>query len=63
MITYTYSYKLDSSGESIGRVKANNVNDALVKISKIKDLDTDSIKALFNIKKVKNDTQNQSRLF
>ena len=57
---YTYSYKLDSSNENIGVVEANNIDEAISLVSRIKCLDIDTTLELFNIKKVKNDTQNPS---
>jgi hypothetical protein len=60
MEQYAYSYKSDSTNEVIGIIDAKNINDALLFLCEIKRLDVDSVNALFNIKKVENDTQNQN---
>ena len=52
MKVYSYSYKLDSTNESIGKVRAENVEDAKVLITKIKNLNIDSIETIFNITEI-----------
>ena len=52
MKMYSYSYKLDSTNESVGKVQAKNVEDAKVLITKIKNLDIDRIETLFNITEI-----------
>ena len=52
MKVYSYSYKLDSTNESIGKVQAESVEDAKISIAKIKNLDIDSIETLFNITEI-----------
>ncbi len=50
MYIYSYSYKTDSSNESIGIVYADTYEDAVLKVSEIKQLPIDSILNIFNIK-------------
>jgi len=51
MYIYTYSYKSDPIHEVIGSVKAYTIEDALEKISVIKQLPIDDILNLFNVEK------------
>jgi len=50
MKTYTYCYHADLLKEPIGRVTANNICEARILISKIKQLDVASVEKLFEIK-------------
>jgi hypothetical protein len=52
MFIYTYSYKADSSNESVGKLRAENLDEAVLLLSEIKQLCIDDILNLFNIKKV-----------
>lgn len=52
MFVYTYSYKLDSSNEAIGKIRATNLDEAILLLSEIKQLCIDDVLNLFNIKKV-----------
>ena len=52
MSTYVYYYKRDSSCEPIGRVQANNLYEARELITQIKQLSSDNIDNLFEIKQV-----------
>lgn len=54
MSTYVYYYKLDSSCEPIGRVQANNLYEARELITQIKQLSSEIIDTLFEIKQVPN---------
>jgi hypothetical protein len=47
--TYIYYYKADSSCEPIGRVNADDAEDAIDQIAIIKQLSRDSIETLFVI--------------
>jgi hypothetical protein len=51
--TYIYYYKADSSCEPIGRVNADDKEDAIDQISVIKHLPLESIESLFVIERVK----------
>lgn len=51
--TYIYYYKTDSSCEPIGRVNADDVDDATEQIAVIKQLSRDAIELLFVIERVK----------
>ena len=51
MNTYTYSYKNDSTKETIGRVNALDLFEAQIKIAMVKKLSIESITKLFEIKK------------
>jgi len=56
MDTYTYAYKTDSKKEVIGRVLAEDLFEAQIKIAMIKKLSIESTKQLFEITKtVKNE--------
>jgi hypothetical protein len=55
MTTYVYYYKSDSSKEVIGRVNANNLNEARAMVMEIKRLPLDAVTSLFEIKQVRND--------
>jgi len=56
MDTYTYTYKTDSKKEVIGRVLAEDLFEAQIKIAMIKKLSIESTKQLFEITKtVKNE--------
>lgn len=52
MFIYTYSYKVDSSNEAVGKLRANNLDEAVLLLSEIKQLCIDDVLNLFNIKKV-----------
>lgn len=52
MFVYTYSYKTDTLNEIIGRVQANDLEDAVLKISDIKRLCIDDVLNLFNIERI-----------
>jgi hypothetical protein len=54
MSTYVYYYKKDSSFEPIGRVQANNLYEARELITQIKQLSSEIIDTLFEIKQVPN---------
>jgi len=58
MNTYTYAYHSDSNKEIIGRVRANDLFEAQIKISMIKKLSIESINNLFEIKKSLNNEKN-----
>ncbi len=51
--TYIYYYKADSSCEPIGRVNADDADDAIDQIAIIKQLSRDSIESIFVIEQVK----------
>jgi hypothetical protein len=51
--TYIYYYKADSSKEPVGRVFADDVEDAVEQIAVIKHLSRDSIESLFVIECLK----------
>ena len=51
MNTYTYAYKTDSKKEIIGRVHAEDLFEAQIKIAMIKKLSIENTKQLFEIKK------------
>jgi hypothetical protein len=55
MTTYVYYYKSDSSREVIGRVNANNLDEAQTMVMEIKRLPLDAVISLFEIKQVRND--------
>jgi len=56
MDTYTYAYKTDSKKEVIGRVHAEDLFEAQIKIAMIKKLSIESVKQLFEIiKTVRNE--------
>lgn len=55
MTTYVYYYKSDSSKEVIGRVNANNLDEARAMVMEIKRLPYDAVTSLFEIKQVRND--------
>ena len=55
MKSYVYYYKSDSSKEVIGRVNANNLNEARAMVMEIKRLPFDAVTSLFEIKQVRND--------
>jgi hypothetical protein len=64
MKTYTYSYKSDSKNEAIGRITAQDIEEAQILIAQIKNLDMYSINTLFNIEEVTHETkQDKSKLF
>lgn len=52
MFIYTYSYKLDTSNEVVGKIRASNLDEATLLLSEIKQLCIDDVLNLFNIKKV-----------
>lgn len=52
MFIYTYSYKSDSTNEAIGKIRAENLNEAVSILSERKRLCIDDVLNLFNIKKV-----------
>jgi hypothetical protein len=54
MKTYVYYYKSDSSNEVIGRIDANDLNEAHVTLMEIKRLPYDAVVSLFEIKQVRN---------
>ena len=54
MTTYVYYYKSDSSKEVIGRVNANNLDEARAIVMEIKRLTYDAVTSLFEIKQVRN---------
>jgi hypothetical protein len=51
--TYIYYYKSDSSREAVGRVNAEDFDDAINQISVIKQLSSDLIDNLFVVECVK----------
>jgi hypothetical protein len=51
--TYIYYYKSDSSKEAVGRVNAENIEDALQQISVIKRLSLNLVDNLFVVECVK----------
>ena len=51
MFIYTYSYKADTSNESIGKIHAKNIDEAVLLLSVIKQLCIDDVLNLFNIKR------------
>lgn len=51
--TYIYYYKHDSNCEPIGRVNADDIDDAIEQISVIKQLSIESIESLFVIECLK----------
>jgi hypothetical protein len=57
MKTYTYCYQADSLKEPIGQVTANNICEARILISEIKQLDVASVERLFEIKEKRNETR------
>jgi hypothetical protein len=54
MKTYVYYYKSDSSQEVIGRMLANDLNQARETLAEIKKLSIDNVVNLFEIKQVLN---------
>jgi hypothetical protein len=54
MKTYVYYYKSDSSNEVIGRINANDLNEAQETLATIKRLNLDAVVNLFEIKQVRN---------
>lgn len=52
MFIYTYSYKADSANEMVGKIYADNLDEAVLLLSEIKQLCIDDVLNLFNIKKV-----------
>jgi hypothetical protein len=54
MKTYVYYYKSDSSNEVIGRISANDLNEAQETLATIKRLNLDAVVNLFEIKQVRN---------
>ena len=50
MKTYVYYYKSDSSKEVVGRIDANDLNEAHVTLMEIKRLPYDAVVSLFEIK-------------
>ena len=61
MNTYTYSYRNDSSNETIGRVLATSLFEARGMISKIKRLDIDLVDDLFKITKIDDHEQTDKK--
>ena len=57
MKTYTYCYHADLLKEPIGRVTADNIYEARILISKIKQLNVASIEKLFEIKEIHDETR------
>jgi hypothetical protein len=57
MKTYTYCYQADALKEPIGRVTANNICEARILVSKIKQLDVASVERLFEIKESHDETR------
>jgi hypothetical protein len=49
-----YYYKSDSSKEVVGRIDANDLNEAHVTLMEIKRLPYDAVVSLFEIKQVRN---------
>jgi len=58
MDTYTYAYKTDSKKEVIGRVLAEDLFEAQIKIAMIKKLSIESAKQLFEITKTVRNEKN-----
>ncbi len=58
MDTYTYAYKTDSKKEVIGRVLAEDLFEAQIKIAMIKKLSIESTKQLFEITKTVRNEKN-----
>ncbi len=58
MDTYTYTYKTDSKKEVIGRVLAEDLFEAQIKIAMIKKLSIESTKQLFEITKTVRNEKN-----
>jgi len=58
MNTYTYSYKIDSKKETIGRVHAINLFEAQTKVAVIKQLSIKDTEQLFEINKIVNNEKN-----
>jgi RecB family endonuclease NucS len=54
MKTYVYYYKSDSSEEVIGRLIANDLNEARETLAEIKKLSIDNVVNLFEIKQIRN---------
>lgn len=54
MKTYVYYYKSDSSEEVIGRMVANDLNEARETLAEIKKLSIDNVVNLFEIKQIRN---------
>jgi hypothetical protein len=54
MKTYVYYYKSDSSEEVIGRISANDLNEAQETLAVIKRLNLDAVVNLFEIKQIRN---------
>jgi len=54
MKTYVYYYKSDSSKEVVGRIDANDLNEAHVTLMEIKRRPYDAVVSLFEIKQVRN---------
>jgi hypothetical protein len=54
MKTYVYYYKSDSSKEVIGRINANDLNEAQETLAVIKRLNLDAVVNLFEIKQIRN---------
>lgn len=52
MFIYTYSYKADATNETVGKIHADNLDEAVLLLSEIKQLCIDDVLNLFNIKKV-----------
>lgn len=51
MFIYTYSYKTDTTNEIVGKIQANNLDDAVLLLTEIKQLCIDDVLNLFNIKR------------
>jgi hypothetical protein len=54
MKTYVYYYKSDSSQEVVGRISANDLNEAQKTLAIIKRLNLDAVVNLFEIKQIRN---------
>jgi hypothetical protein len=54
MKTYVYYYKSDSSQEVVGRIGANDLNEAQKTLAIIKRLNLDAVVNLFEIKQIRN---------
>lgn len=52
MFIYTYSYKSDSTNEAVGKIRAENLDEAILLLSERKQLCIDDVLNLFNIKRV-----------
>lgn len=63
MDTYTYSYRVDSKQEPIGRVKATSLQEARAQICVKKDLNELDIDAIFVIKKEENGHDSKVRQY